>query len=659
MKGLTFACLSMIAVTVQSAFAQESANPQTPSAAQPAESGVHVAPIGPSSEPLVSMAFDETPLSDVIKAFRDATGANIISSGTNLQGSVSVRLDNVPWRQGLTSILEPQGLQLVEQPVNSGIFIVSARTEVVPKVTQTFDLKYARSEDVTNLVVSALGKECQAVAYTAANVVIITATEKQIAECEAIIKAIDKQTPQVYIEVRFAELSASASKKLGLKWDNLGGNGWGVGFDGASFGYSDTRGRDRSRVKTSGATASLSDDRSVSENITDSFENDLRNIAGSSGSSSLLGQNSTRNATRSFSDTKSGSQERLFSGSLSMDAFALTLNAFEEIDGVSIFSNPKIIVANEREAVIDMTTKEPNLTMTTSRSGTSNDQLDISARLELIPGNLGDKDGKGKGLFAGEAFFSYGISVKVTPRISPTDLITLVVEPSISALNPDNPYYVFNGVDQNTPTPRFPIINMQRMQTVFSMQSGTTAVIGGLTKTTEGTIDSGIPLLRNLPWIGSRIFGWKSRAKEQKEIIIFVTVGIADPIGLPESIGMPKNAILGRDLLTGALKEPGDRTKEEVLSIDDPKPARKEPIQKPAVMVPDAPARPSAPAPAPVETPVVPVEPPAPAAPAPAPVEPPVVPVEPPAPAETAPVNEAEAAKPDLKPVALEPLLQN
>jgi hypothetical protein len=235
-------------------------------------------------------------------------------------------------------------------------------------------------------------------------------------------------------------------------------------------------------------------------------------------------------------------------------------------------------VANEREAVIDMTTKEPNLTMTTSRSGTSNDQLDISARLELIPGNLGDKDGKGKGLFAGEAFFSYGISVKVTPRISPTDLITLVVEPSISALNPDNPYYVFNGVDQNTPTPRFPIINMQRMQTVFSMQSGTTAVIGGLTKTTEGTIDSGIPLLRNLPWIGSRIFGGESRAKEQKEIIIFVTVGIADPIGLPESIGMPKNAILGRDLLTGALKEPGDRTKEEVLSIADPKPARKEPI---------------------------------------------------------------------------------
>ena len=34
---------------------------------------------------------------------------------------------------------------------------------------------------------------------------------------------------------------------------------------------------------------------------------------------------------------------------------------------------------------------------------------------------------------------------------------------------------------------------------------------------------------------------------------------------------MPKNAILGRDLFTGDLKEPGDRTKEEVLSLEDPK----------------------------------------------------------------------------------------
>ena len=197
--------------------------------------------------------------------------------------------------------------------------------------------------------------------------------------------------------------------------------------------------------------------------------------------------------------------------------------------------------------------------------------------MQVIPGDKGDKDGKGKGLFAGEAFFSYGITLKVTPRISPTGLITMIVEPSISTLTS---YYEFTGVSSDTPTPRYPIISMQKMQTVFTMQSGTTAVIGGLSKTTEGNTDSGIPFLRKIPWIGPRIFGWKSREKEQKEIIIFVTVGLADPINIPKDIGMPKNAVLGRDLLTGALKEPGDRTKEQVLSVEDPKTTKKTKVSR-------------------------------------------------------------------------------
>ena len=210
-----------------------------------------------------------------------------------------------------------------------------------------------------------------------------------------------------------------------------------------------------------------------------------------------------------------------------------------------------------------MTTKEPNLTVTTTRSGVSSDQIDIAAKLELIPGAPGDRDGKGKGLFAGEAFFSYGIVVKVTPRINPSGLITVNVEPSISERTG---YYDF-GTSTDAPTPKYPIIYMQRLQTVFTMQNGATAVIGGLTKTTEGNTDSGIPGLRNLPWIGPRLFGWKSRGKEQKEIIIFVTVGIADPLNLPKDIGLPKNAILGRAFISGESKEPGDRTTEDVMSL--------------------------------------------------------------------------------------------
>jgi type II secretory pathway component GspD/PulD (secretin) len=561
MKRLNLVGIALIAVVMHAATAQE----QKPAAASSAEQGVRVTDAS-DTESLVSMSFDETPLTDVIKAFRDATGANIISGGdSNLQARISVRLDNVPWRKGLTSILNPQGLQLAEEPAGSGIFIVKARTDVIPKITKTFDLKHARADEITNLVVSAFGRDAtgkplvSAVSYNAGNVIIVTATEKQIFECEAMIESIDKPTPQVYVEVRFVELTAAASRQLGMKWDQL--KEWGATIHDVDAGVEHNRGKLAS-YKT--GKTELRDTASGGK-----MEADVLAASTEIPAAAMTPEGLTKGAGRSAEDMK-WREARGISGQLSVDGFRLAMSAFEQIDGVSIFSNPKIIIANEKEAVVDMTTKLPNVSMTTSRTGVQNDQLDVSARLEVIPGDKGDRDGKGRGLFAGEAFFSWGITVKVTPRVSPAGLITMVVEPSISALNTETPYYAF-GVSPDTPVPQFPVIDMQRIQTVFTMQDGSTAVIGGLTKTTEGNIDSGIPFLRKLPWIGPRLFGWKSRQKQQKEIIIFVTVGIADPGTLPEDVGMPKNAILGRDLFTGDLKEPGDRTKEEVLSLEDPK----------------------------------------------------------------------------------------
>ena len=100
------------------------------------------------------------------------------------------------------------------------------------------------------------------------------------------------------------------------------------------------------------------------------------------------------------------------------------------------------------------------------------------------------------------------------------------------------------------------------------MANNKTAVIGGLTETSEGNVDSGIPLLRSIPFIGPRIFGWKSRQKVQDEIIIFVTVGIVDGETIEQAGGMPKNAVLGRGLLDGTIKEPGDRTDEEMFNLE-------------------------------------------------------------------------------------------
>ena len=102
------------------------------------------------------------------------------------------------------------------------------------------------------------------------------------------------------------------------------------------------------------------------------------------------------------------------------------------------------------------------------------------------------------------------------------------------------------------------------------MANGATAVIGGLSKTTEESVDSGIPWLRDWPWIGNKLFGGKSRQKEQKEIIVFVTVGISDPDHVVPDVGLPKNAVLGRTYTDGTRKEPGDRRNaiEGIQSLD-------------------------------------------------------------------------------------------
>ena len=563
----------------------------------------------------ISLSFENTPLQDVIKAFRDTTGANIVTTGTNLNSLVvSMRLDNIPWKQGLDSILAPHDLEAVEQPAGTGIFVIRNKSTVIPKFTKAFRLSYARAQDVAQLFKTTFDLAMPTVAapapvgsgingtvssFPSANTVIVTASQQQLDECEKILAQIDVQRPQVYIEARFMELSANASRKLGLKWDKLGHpDGWGVGSKEVGFGQ--TYSRDR--------TSTISDD-STRQNDND---NGVPDIA----------RTDLTTVGKTFSEIKN----QTFSGALSADDFRLALNAFDKLDDTSIFSNPRVIVANEEQATIDMTKKVPNLEITSTPVSLGDRQsIQVTARLAVIPGK--------NEMNVGEAFFSYGITLKVTPRVSPTGLITVVIEPAISDSTEE--YVIASNSDM--PLPRYPIIDVKRINTTFTMNDGYTAVIGGLTQTKEESVDSGIPYMRKIPLLGQYLFGWKSRQKVQKEIVIFVTVGLTDPATMKRDAGLPKNAVLGREYLTGARKEPGDRTKSELMSLNMDRVDKKQKAEK----APDQPAEVSAPAVEPIAP--VPAASPAPAVPI---VTPPVEPATKPSTEPVAPVPVAPAVQP-------------
>ena len=467
----------------------------------------------------ISLSFDDVAVSDVIKAFRDVSEANIIS-GThpNLAQHVSVKLEKASWRQGLASVLDMVGLMLKETPPGSNIFAVVPQNTTIPMITRTLQLKHASSAEIADMFNRAYGTKEHRVAnaFPAANVVVVKASEEVLAECEKIIAQIDKPVPQIYIEARFARLSAAASKQLGMKWDSLA-NGWTTSVGPISGGLSRTKG------KWPGAATSVDGDKKPF--ITESDQ-----------PYGLYDNGHFRGLT----------------GSMTVGQFAMTLQAIEQMDGASIFSNPKIIVANERPAVVDMTDKEPCIEVTTSRTGSDQNQLDISTKLATIPG----KQDANSEPWVGQAYFSYGITLQVLPRVSPDGLITVDIIPTVSEKIGASALQG-SGTD-NAVYATYPIIKTQRLTTRFTMQDGTTAVIGGLSESREQNIDSGIPLLRDIPWIGPRVFGWKSREKTQDEIVIFVTVGVANPEELPEDIGMPKNAVLSRQVQAGEKQEPGD-----------------------------------------------------------------------------------------------------
>lgn len=368
-----------------------------------------------------------------------------------------------------------------------------------------------------------------AVAYPESNTIMITAPRLILEACEKAVSKLDVEAPQVYIEARFVELSNNASHKLGIDWQMLDGMRGSLALD---AGWNERKIEGVSQYNSDGSY------------VIGALKDANGNIVEPSRSSANLSY---------------------INGTIGMSELALVLRALETSEDAKVFSNPKIIVSSGKKAKVDMTEKYPNVTISAKRTTSgSSDSLDLSMNMAAIPG-------EDKFMFAKEAFFSWGIELEVVPRISTNGLINVSVVPTISSrtdwVTAGAADTKDEGSNTGTYSAKYPVINVQRLITEFNMSSGMTAVIGGLSRTTETQQDSGIPFLRDIWWIGPRLFGSKIRVKEQKEILVFVTVGLVDPREMRPDAGLPKNAVLGRQFTRGQRLEPGDRSRAAIEGV--------------------------------------------------------------------------------------------
>ncbi len=117
----------------------------------------------------------------------------------------------------------------------------------------------------------------------------------------------------------------------------------------------------------------------------------------------------------------------------------------------------------------------------------------------------------------------FGVTIKVTPRISPNGNVTLTVDQKFETRGADQSVGSSGSTNDTSSSAKYPTISTTKLQADVSVKSGQTIMLGGLIKTLSVVNDSGIPVLKDIPLIGRYLFGSTENTEESSELMVFLT----------------------------------------------------------------------------------------------------------------------------------------
>ncbi len=127
-------------------------------------------------------------------------------------------------------------------------------------------------------------------------------------------------------------------------------------------------------------------------------------------------------------------------------------------------------------------------------------------------------------------FKEFGIGLKFTPTVLDDGLISMVIEPEVSQVDPSLAYDIG--------TIRIPGFSVRRAKTSVDLRSGQSFVIAGLLQTKNTIENNKLPGLGNLPILGA-LFSSKEYRKRETDLIIVVTPNLVRPIVPGNRIATP------------------------------------------------------------------------------------------------------------------------
>ena len=177
-------------------------------------------------------------------------------------------------------------------------------------------------------------------------------------------------------------------------------------------------------------------------------------------------------------------------GTLDSSGLSAALEMLSTRSDTNILSNPRIVTLDNQTAKITVGSQYPLPSYTYNQE---------QAKMQL----------------SGYNYLDIGIIFEVTPHINNAGLVTLDLNPKVTAIT------ALVQVDPSTPA-KVPELSTEEAKTKVMIRDGQTLVIAGLVKDTIQTTSSKVPFLGDIPFIG-RAFKKSNDSKVKTELIIFLT----------------------------------------------------------------------------------------------------------------------------------------
>lgn len=462
----------------------------------------------------VTFNFQDIPVRSVLQLIADVSQLNVVVADS-VSGNVTLRLVNTPWDQALDIILQAKGL---DKRRRGGVIWVAPTAEIAareqaledarialedraPLISEYIPINYGNAKDIAELLTSdalraqQAGGAQQGASAAAAqkssgflsnrgsvtfdertNTLLINDTAEKVAEIRDLIRLLDRPVDQVLIESRIVIADETFGRELGARF----------GISGA---YEDRQGN----VISTGGSATATDNM-LNEAIANRRQGRTSalpvGVPSPPGGGILvpsLGQRLNVNLpvvspAGSFALAVLG-QDYLLD---------LELSALSEEGKGEVISSPRVITANQREALIRQGDEIGFVTISPQQGGNS------------IP-------------IPNVQFKDVLLELKVTPTITQDQRVFLAMNVKKDEVSG----FIDTSIGQ------VPQINKREINTAVLVENGQTVVLGGVYEFRTRKDLSKVPFLGDLPAVGN-LFKNTSSSSDKAELLIFVTPKILE-----------------------------------------------------------------------------------------------------------------------------------